>query len=404
MKLVAALSILLASCEGSPHLNNAVRRSLRPAFSMATTSKLPNQMSAAIFHRSNDKKNVCEKPTLTKRNMSFMSNNYLSMLSTHGGAKSTKLSTLSTTALNSAVSETTEKSSPVEVFRSDYKPLPYTVSNISMDFDIHDGKTTVTSTIKLVDNPKYDENSETEMVLDGDETCVSLLSLKMNGEDLKEGIDYELSPGKLTLLPAAFSSSASSHILSTTVEIVPETNTQLSGLYKSGPMYCSQCEAMGFRRITYYPDRPDVMAIFDNVRITADKESYPVLLSNGNLIEKGDSEDGRHFSVWEDPFPKPSYLFCIVAGDLGSISDSYTTTSGRNVHLEIFSEKENVNKLDYAMESLKRSMKWDEDKFGLEYDLDLYNIVAVNDFNMGAMENKVWEKKYLFYLICLKLF
>lgn len=114
-----------------------------------------------------------------------------------------------------------------------------------------------------------------------------------------------------------------------------------------------------------------------------------LLLSNGNLVEKGEMEDGRHFSVWSDPYPKPSYLFCIVAGDLGSISDSYTTTSGKKVHLEIFSEKENVGKLDYAMESLKQSMKWDEDKFGLEYDLDLYNIVAVNDYNMGAMENEV---------------
>lgn len=147
---------------------------------------------------------------------------------------------------------------------------------------------------------------------------------------------------------------------------------------------------MGFRRITYYPDRPDNMAVFENIKIEADKDSYPVLLSNGNFVEKGDVEgsEGRHYAVWSDPFPKPSYLFCVVAGDLGSIKDSYTTSSGKDVHLEIFSEKENVNKLDYAMESLKRSMKWDEDKFGLEYDLGIYNIVAVNDFNMGAMENK----------------
>jgi len=132
------------------------------------------------------------------------------------------------------------------------------------------------------------------------------------------------------------------------------------------------------------------MAVFENVRIEADKESYPALLSNGNFLESGDVEgsSGRHFAVWSDPFPKPSYLFCVVAGNLGSIKSSYTTTSGKDVHLEIFSEKENVNKLDYAMESLKRSMKWDEDKFGLEYDLGIYNIVAVNDFNMGAMENK----------------
>ncbi len=131
------------------------------------------------------------------------------------------------------------------------------------------------------------------------------------------------------------------------------------------------------------------MAVFENIRIEADKESYPVLLSNGNALESGDLEDGssRHFAVWSDPFPKPSYLFCVVAGNLGSIKDTYTTSSGKEVHLEIFSEKENVKKLDYAMDSLKRSMKWDEDKFGLEYDLGIYNIVAVNDFNMGAVSD-----------------
>ena len=128
------------------------------------------------------------------------------------------------------------------------------------------------------------------------------------------------------------------------------------------------------------------MAVFENIRIEADESSYPVLLSNGNFVSKGcTEEEGRHYAIWSDPFPKPSYLFCVVAGSLGSISDKYTTTSGKEVHLEIFSEKENVNKLDYAMESLKRSMKWDEDKFGLEYDLGIYNIVAVNDFNMGAV-------------------
>jgi hypothetical protein len=150
-------------------------------------------------------------------------------------------------------------------------------------------------------------------------------------------------------------------------------------------------EAMGFRRITYYPDRPDNMAIFERIRIEADKDNYPVLLSNGNLVEQGDvvhdeddtgSTGRRHFAIWSDPFPKPSYLFCAVVGKLGSIQDSYTTMSGRKVQLEIFSEPENVNKLDYAMESLKRSMEWDEKTYGLEYDLDLYNIVAVNDFNM----------------------
>jgi aminopeptidase N len=141
------------------------------------------------------------------------------------------------------------------------------------------------------------------------------------------------------------------------------------------------------------------MAVFESVRIEADEDAYPALLSNGNKISEGKAENGRHYSVWSDPFPKPSYLFCVVAGNLGSISDTYTTSSGREVHLEIFSEYDNVGKLDYAMDSLKRSMKWDEDKFGLEYDLDLYNIVAVNDFNMGAMENS--KSSELFHLLFL---
>ena len=153
---------------------------------------------------------------------------------------------------------------------------------------------------------------------------------------------------------------------------------------------------MGFRRITYYPDRPDNMATFHRVRIEAEKASYPVLLSNGNLLESGVVDEERHYSIWQDPFPKPSYLFCVVAGNLGSIQDTYTTMSGRKVTLKIFSEPENVSKLRYAMQSLKNSMKWDEDTFGLEYDLDLYNIVAVNDFNMGAMENKVCLRRNLY--------
>jgi len=291
------------------------------------------------------------------------------------------------TALNSAVSSATddEKAGPVEVFRNDYKPLTNIVSKINMDFIIQDGKTTITSEMTIEVNPNGPGAGD--LVLDGDETCVSLMELSIDGKELKEGSDYELSPGKLVIKGSVMNGGAG--VLRTVVETVPEENTQLSGLYKSGPMYCTQCEAMGFRRITYYPDRPDNMAVFDKIRIEADKGSYPVLLGNGNLLEKGDLDtDGRHYAIWSDPFPKPSYLFCIVAGNLGSVKDSYTTLSGKKVHLEIFSEKENVSKLDYAMESLKRSMKWDEDKFGLEYDLGIYNIVAVNDFNMGAMENK----------------
>jgi len=319
-----------------------------------------------------------------KPKFSFISNNN----NCRGGSSMSTPNNNCGVALNSAVSsETDEKAAPVEYFRNDYKPLTNIVSNINMDFNIQDGKTIVTSEMTFEVNPNGPGTGD--LVLDGDETCVSLMELSIDGKELKEGSDYELSPGKLVIKGSAMNDGAG--VLRTVVETVPEDNTQLSGLYKSGPMYCTQCEAMGFRRITYYPDRPDNMAVFDKIRIEADKESYPVLLGNGNLLEKGDVDadaDGRHYAIWSDPFPKPSYLFCIVAGNLGSIQDSYTTSSGKEVHLEIFSEKENVNKLDYAMESLKRSMKWDEDKFGLEYDLGIYNIVAVNDFNMGAMENK----------------
>lgn len=296
-----------------------------------------------------------------------------------GGATSRSVST--STALNSAV-ETQVDSKPVEIFRSDYRPLPFTVSTVEMDFNIENGKTTVTTSLTLQANPAA-EDGDQELVLDGDETCVKLLSLQMDGKDLVEGIDYRLSPGKLTLLRPE-----SGAVVTTMVEIVPEDNTQLSGLYKSGSMYCTQCEALGFRRITYYPDRPDNMAVFERVRIEADKASYPVLLSNGNLMESGDAGNGRHYAVWKDPFPKPSYLFATVAGNLGSLEDKFTTMSGREVKLQLYSEPENVDKLYYAMDSLKRSMKWDEDRYGLEYDLDLYNIVAVESFNMGAMENK----------------
>jgi len=276
-----------------------------------------------------------------------------------------------------------EVTTPQEIFRTDYQPLSYKVSNVSMNFDIRDGKTVVESELTVVPN-----TLDGDLVLDGEADALTLLSIKLDDKELVEGIDYTIKGDTLTI-PSKLLGDTTSKLV-TKVEVVPETNTQLSGLYKSGSMYCTQCEAMGFRRITFYPDRPDNMAVFDKVRIEASKESYPVLLGNGNKIEEGEAEDdGRHFATWSDPYPKPSYLFCIVAGNLGSVSSSYTTQpSGRKVHLEVFSEPENVSKLDHALESLKKSMKWDEDTFGLEYDLSIYNIVAVNDFNMGAMENK----------------
>jgi len=292
---------------------------------------------------------------------------------------------MSTTALNSVVATEEDTKAPVEVFRNDYQPLPYTVDTVRLEFDIFEGKTLVTSEMKLVANPNKPEDLPEALVLDGDESSVKLMSIQIDGKDLEADKDYTLSPGKLTILQPTDGAT-----VKTVVEIVPEDNTQLSGLYRSGPMYCTQCEAMGFRRITYFPDRPDNMSTFESVKLTADAKNYPVLLSNGNLIEKGtvESDESRHYALWSDPFPKPSYLFAAVAGNLASIKDDYTTSSGNKVHLEIFSEAESVDKLHYAMDSLKRSMKWDEDRFGLEYDLGIYNIVATSDFNMGAMENK----------------
>ena len=305
-------------------------------------------------------------------------------LSLRGGG-----STGSSSALFSSTAATAEATTtaPKEIFRKDYTPLPYLVSNVSMNFDIRDGETIVTSELTIVQNDK--ETTTSDLVLDGEADALTLLSITLDNKELVDGVDYTIEGDTLTipsvLLPK---SSEKSSILKTSVKIIPEDNTQLSGLYKSGAMYCTQCEAMGFRRITYYPDRPDNMAIFDSVRIEANKDDYPVLLSNGNKLDSGDIDNTiRHYATWKDPFPKPSYLFCIVAGNLGSISGSYTTQpSGRKVHLEVYSEQENVSKLGHALESLKKSMKWDEDTFGLEYDLDIYNVVAVNDFNMGASE------------------
>jgi aminopeptidase N len=330
------------------------------------------------------------------------------MLLSRGGAveslSTTSSCSSSSTALNSAVAAESETAAPVEIFRTDYQPLPHLVTKINMDFVIQPGKTIVTSELFIERNENVKEGGD--LVLDGDEKCVKLLSVSMNGKELEMGKDYTLQPQKMII-----KSPAPGAVLKTVVEIVPEENTQLSGLYKSGPMYCTQvstlgrceqacplrhltlyhmmddqCEAMGFRRITYYPDRPDNMAVFENIRLEADEKEYPVLLSNGNLMDSGKLSGGRHYAVWKDPFPKPSYLFAAVVGNLGSIEDTYTTMSGREVKLGVYSEKENVDKLQYAMDSLKRSMKWDEDKFGLEYDLDLYNIVAVESFNMGVSD------------------
>jgi aminopeptidase N len=210
---------------------------------------------------------------------------------------------------------------------------------------------------------------------------MEIVSIRMDGEPLAAG-DYQVDERTLTIPEAP-----DTLTLSLTNKIQPQNNQSLEGLYRSGGMFCTQCEAEGFRKITYFPDRPDVMAAF-TVTIIADPSKYPVLLSNGNRVDAGELGDGRHWVRWEDPFRKPCYLFALVAGDLFCLKDTFRTRSGRDVRLQIYVEHENRDKCDYAMEALKKAMTWDEETFGLEYDLDDYMIVAVNDFNMGAMENK----------------
>ena len=270
----------------------------------------------------------------------------------------------------------TSKAAPKEHFRRDYAPPPYRISSVSLDVNIAEHETLVTSTLRV--SPS--DSAAGTLRLDGED--LSLRSILLDGIALEGGVDYDLSDGlALRRLPDR------PFELRTVVAIEPQKNTQLSGLYKSSGIFCTQCEAEGFRRITYFQDRPDVLATYD-VRIEAERARYPVLLSNGNEVDKGDAPDGRHWASFADPFPKPSYLFAAVAGELGGIEDQFVTASGRSVRLALWSEHENVDQLDWAMQSLKDAMAWDERTYGLEYDLDVYHIVAVNDFNMGAMENK----------------
>ncbi len=261
-------------------------------------------------------------------------------------------------------------------YRKDYAPTGYCIDQVQLDFYLDDDHVIVTAELEI---SRRADSDATELFLDGED--LELKEIFIDGTAL-DATQYQLSEEGLLLtdLPDGFA-------LKTVVKIRPHLNTQLSGLYQSGSMFCTQCEALGFRRITYYLDRPDVMTTFV-VRLSADKVAYPVLLSNGNLVNSGDLEGGRHFAEWHDPHPKPSYLFALVAGDLGVLHDTFTTCSGKLVDLYVYSEHENANKLSYAMQSLIESMKWDEEVYGFEYDLEIFNIVAVGDFNMGAMENK----------------
>ncbi|MES2676466.1 MAG: aminopeptidase N [Pseudomonadota bacterium] len=266
---------------------------------------------------------------------------------------------------------------PTSIYLKDYQVPDYLIDKTKLHVDIYDGKTVVTANLQLRVNPAS-QRQVSSLTLHG--VDLELISIAIDGKLLGPN-DYGFGEETLTIrnTPAQFS-------LTSVVCVKPELNTSLEGLYKSRTMYCTQCEAEGFRKITYYLDRPDVMSEFTTT-IVADKK-YPVLLSNGNLIEQGDVDSNRHFATWHDPFKKPAYLFALVAGDLAYIEDKYTTCSHREVRLKIFVEPKDLDKCEHAMVSLKNSMRWDEEVYGREYDLNIFMIVAVDDFNMGAMENK----------------
>lgn len=277
---------------------------------------------------------------------------------------------------------------PRTKYLKDYTPPVYLVETVDLTFDLYEDHCLVDSKLSCFRNDSA-KGTQPPFVCMG--RNLELKRILLNGSALSSD-NYQVDDETLTIphVPERF-------ILEIQTRIKPHKNTSLEGLYKSSGMFCTQCEAQGFRKITYFPDRPDVMSRF-STRIIADRQLYPVLLSNGNPVEKGTSEPGRHWVKWEDPFRKPSYLFALVAGDLLSIEDSFVTKSGRTVKLQIFVEKENIEKCDYAMRSLKQSMEWDERVYGREYDLDIFMIVAVNDFNMGAMENKglnVFNSSYI---------
>ncbi|MGQ3891489.1 aminopeptidase N [Legionella sp. CNM-4043-24] len=269
------------------------------------------------------------------------------------------------------------------IFLKDYQAPAFEIERIDLAFALHDDHATVENQMQIK------RLRPGPLRLDGDE--LELLRVEMNGQRLSRR-SLRLTEKSLELddCPDEFK-------LTIVTRIRPQSNTQLSGLYRSRELFCTQCEAEGFRRITFFPDRPDVLTRF-STRISADKTKYPVLLSNGNLLASGDEEDGRHWVLWEDPFKKPSYLFALVAGDLACVRDSFVTCSGRTVDLRIYVEPGNEDKCDHAMQSLKKAMRWDEEVYGREYDLSIFMIVAVSDFNMGAMENKglnIFNSKYI---------
>lgn len=272
-----------------------------------------------------------------------------------------------------------KESQPSAIYLKDYKVPPFLIDKTELTFDLDEATTIVTSRLHMRRNPAYGK-STAPLILDGGED-VKLIGVAMDDYPLPPE-EYRISEDKLII-----TATADEFVLTCETLIEPQNNTRLEGLYRSSSMFCTQCEAEGFRHITYYLDRPDVMSVFTTT-IIADEARYPVMLSNGNEIERGKTDEGKTVVVWHDPFPKPAYLFALVAGDLAVKNDVFTTQSNRDIKLQIFTESHNIDKVDYAMEALKRSMRWDEETYGREYDLDIFMIVAVDDFNMGAMENK----------------
>lgn len=270
------------------------------------------------------------------------------------------------------------------IYLKDYQAPEYLIPNVNLNIELGE-VSQVTARLTVIRNT----NIRTPLILNGEK--MELCALFVDGLALSES-QYKLTNNSLTIndVPERFE-------LTIKTQMQPHLNTELSGLYQSSGNFCTQCEAEGFRRITYFLDRPDVLSVY-TVTMSGSKEACPVLLSNGNPVESGDNNDETHWAKWHDPHPKPSYLFALVAGDLKHISDNYTTTSGNTVKLNIYTQEHNIDKCQHAIDSLKASMRWDENVYGREYDLDIYNVVAVDDFNMGAMENKglnVFNSKYV---------
>ncbi|MCI5124990.1 MAG: aminopeptidase N, partial [Candidatus Electrothrix sp. AR5] len=270
----------------------------------------------------------------------------------------------------------------------DYRPFPFTLSTIDLLFELAPEQTRVLTRTVIERNPQS-KDMRSALELNGEH--LKLVSVTIDKQPLADdAYTYDGQRLRIPEVPDKFT-------LEIETLLNPEANTALEGLYLSSGNYCTQCEAQGFRRITCYPDRPDVLAVFTTT-VIGPRDSCPILLANGNLTHQGKLDGGRHFATWHDPFPKPSYLFALVAGNLTCLEDRFTTLSGRDITLHIYVEHRNKEKCSHAMASLKNSMRWDEQAFGREYDLDTYMIVAVDDFNMGAMENKglnIFNSKYV---------